>query len=100
MHRLNIYSNRKQTHLKQSVSTGNINCVGSDDFVMKLGSKLSLLKNQEEAFEIIDEKEEETHKVAEKPEEDNENNKPRKVFLSLIQKMIKISYLFCNSLNF
>merc|ERR1712106_510173 len=57
VHRLNIYSNRKQNPLKQSVSTGNITCVGSDDFVTKLGSKLSLLKTQEKPFEIVEEKE-------------------------------------------
>ena len=74
MHRLNIYSNRKQNHLKQSVSTGNINCVGSDDFVMKLGSKLSLSKTQEEAFEIIDEKQEESTKLNEEKEDVKEED--------------------------
>ena len=59
MHRLNIYSNRKQNPIKQSVSTGNINCVGSEDFATKLGSKLNLLKTQEEAFEIVEKKEDE-----------------------------------------
>ena len=79
MHRLNIYSNRKQNHLKQSVSTGNINCVGSDDFVTKLGSKLSLLKTQEEAFEIVEEKQEEKDSM--KDSEDKEGKNTRYVHI-------------------
>ena len=63
VHRLNIYSNRKQNYIKQSVSTGNIDCVGSDDFATKLGSKLNLLKTQEEAFEIVEKNEQEKTKI-------------------------------------
>ena len=81
MHRLNIYSNRKQNPLKQSVSTGNITCVGSDDFVTKLGSKLSLLKTQEKPFEIVEEKEDKDEVINEEIDEDNN---VRQVELNLI----------------
>ena len=39
-----------------SVSTGNITTVGSQDFAMKLGSKLNVLRKRKESFHVIDEK--------------------------------------------
>ena len=68
---MNIYSNRKQKSLKQSLSTGNIN-VHSEDFAFKLGSQLNLLRKRKESFHVIDEN---IGDVCEKCKEQDEDEK-------------------------
>ena len=81
VHRLNIFPNRKKAKIKQSVSTGNLSTVGAGDFVLKLGTKLNLLRKQKEAFEVLEEGEEEIVSCAQQTSpEEQKNKKPLDLF--------------------
>ena len=86
VHRLNIFPNRKKAKIKQSVSTGNLSTVGAGDFVLKLGTKLNLLKKQKEAFEVLEEREEEIVTCGQKTSLEEQKNKKSLELFSGSQK--------------